>query len=63
MSDLNTKPVTPSVGSLTDDPRFRITPYQQMAAACTGAVVTSLLSKRLVFNIFYYFYYERSLII
>lgn len=24
-----------------DDPRFRITPVQQMAAACTGALITS----------------------
>ncbi|XP_065201738.1 probable mitochondrial glutathione transporter SLC25A40 isoform X2 [Planococcus citri] len=43
MSELNPKPAVLSSGSLTDDPRFRITPYQQMAAACTGAVVTSLL--------------------
>lgn len=27
------------------DPRFRITPYQQMAAACTGALATSLISE------------------
>lgn len=26
-----------------DDPRFRITPVQQMAAACTGALITSFL--------------------
>ncbi|XP_050421534.1 probable mitochondrial glutathione transporter SLC25A40 isoform X2 [Adelges cooleyi] len=26
-----------------DDPRFRITPVQQMAASCTGALTTSLL--------------------
>lgn len=26
-----------------DDPRFRITPFQQMAASCTGALCTSLL--------------------
>ncbi|KAI8420789.1 hypothetical protein MSG28_007997 [Choristoneura fumiferana] len=25
-----------------DDPRFRITPFQQMASACTGALITSL---------------------
>lgn len=25
-----------------DDPRFRITPFQQMASACTGAIITSL---------------------
>jgi len=24
-----------------DDPRFRITPVQQIAAACTGALITS----------------------
>lgn len=24
-----------------EDPRFRITPIQQMAAACTGALITS----------------------
>lgn len=26
-----------------DDPRFRITPIQQMAAACTGALITSFI--------------------
>ncbi|XP_034247304.1 solute carrier family 25 member 40-like [Thrips palmi] len=26
-----------------DDPRFRITPFQQMASSCTGALCTSLL--------------------
>lgn len=26
-----------------EDPRFRITPIQQMAAACTGALITSFL--------------------
>lgn len=25
-----------------DDPQFRITPVQQMAASCTGALITSL---------------------
>lgn len=25
-----------------DDPRFRIRPVQQMAAACTGALITSI---------------------
>ncbi|XP_011883525.1 PREDICTED: solute carrier family 25 member 40-like isoform X2 [Vollenhovia emeryi] len=25
-----------------DDPRFRIKPYQQIAASCTGAVITSI---------------------
>lgn len=28
-----------------DDPRFRITPVQQMAAACTGALITSFLGE------------------
>jgi solute carrier family 25, member 39/40 len=28
---------------LIDDPRFRIKPVQQMAAACTGALITSFL--------------------
>lgn len=27
-----------------DDPRFRVKPYQQMAASCTGAFATSLIS-------------------
>lgn len=31
------------------DPRFRITPYQQMGAACSGALITSLISKYLIF--------------
>lgn len=26
-----------------DDPQFRITPVQQAAASCTGALLTSLL--------------------
>lgn len=26
-----------------DDPRFRITPIQQMAASCSGALITSFL--------------------
>lgn len=28
-----------------DDPRFRITPVQQMAAACSGALITSIIGK------------------
>lgn len=28
-----------------DDPRFRVKPYQRMAASCTGALATSLISK------------------
>jgi len=28
-----------------DDPRFRISVTQQMAASCTGAIITSLLSE------------------
>lgn len=28
-----------------DDPRFRIRPYQQMIAACTGALITSFFGK------------------
>lgn len=32
-----------SFNELIDDPRFRITPVQQMAAACTGALLTSFL--------------------
>lgn len=28
-----------------DDPRFRIRPYQQIAASLTGASITSLFSK------------------
>lgn len=26
-----------------DDPKYRITPFQQAAASCTGALLTSLL--------------------
>lgn len=26
-----------------DDPRFRIKPYQQMIASCTGALITSMI--------------------
>lgn len=34
-----------------DDPRFRITPIQQMAAACTGALITSFIGNT------YFFYF------
>jgi len=33
---------------LIDDPRFRIKPVQQMAAACTGALITSFFGINLV---------------
>lgn len=39
---MNTKSYPHNELSL-EDPRFRITPVQQMAAACTGALITSLL--------------------
>lgn len=29
-----------------DDPRFRIRPYQQIIASCTGALITSVFGKR-----------------
>ncbi|XP_075231418.1 mitochondrial glutathione transporter SLC25A40-like [Lycorma delicatula] len=35
--------VTNMIEKGVDDPDFRITPYQQMAAACTGALLTSLI--------------------
>jgi len=28
-----------------DDPRFRIKPYQQIIASCTGAFITSIFGK------------------
>lgn len=28
-----------------DDPKFRIRPYQQIIASCTGALLTSLIGK------------------
>lgn len=28
-----------------DDPRFRIKPYQQMIASCTGALITSFVGE------------------
>lgn len=31
-----------------DDPKYRITPVQQAAASCTGALLTSLISKLFV---------------
>ena len=37
-----------------DDPRFRIKPYQQMVASCTGALVTSVFGK-------YFFNFTRVL--
>jgi len=30
---------------LSDDPRCRITPVQQIAAACSGALITSALGR------------------
>lgn len=33
-----------------EDPRFRITPIQQMAAACTGALITSTFGILLISN-------------
>lgn len=32
-----------------DDPEFRTTPLQQMAASCTGALITSLFGIVLTF--------------
>lgn len=29
-----------------DDARYRIKPYQQIASSCSGAIITSLTSKR-----------------
>lgn len=29
-----------------DDERYRIKPYQQIASSCSGAIITSLTSKR-----------------
>lgn len=29
-----------------DDPRFRIRPLQQVASACTGALITACFSKK-----------------
>lgn len=40
--------MSPSKGPVTidyDDPKYRITPVQQAAASCTGALITSLISK------------------
>jgi len=34
-----------------DDPHFQITPIQQMAAACTGALITSFFGE-LIIHIF-----------
>lgn len=33
-----------------DDPKYRITPFQQAAASCTGALLTSLLGSFYVFS-------------
>ena len=37
-----------------DDPRFRIKPYQQMLASCTGALVTSIFGKCLFHSFYLY---------
>lgn len=38
--------VKPSVVAVDiDDPKFRTTPMQQVVAACTGAIITSLFGK------------------
>lgn len=36
-----------------DDPRFRITPIQQMAAACTGALITSFIGNTNFYLLYY----------
>lgn len=38
-----------------DDPRFCIRPMQQVASACTGALITALFSKFFIKYIFLYF--------
>lgn len=35
---------------IKDERLFRITPVQQMAAACSGALLTSLMGKSISFN-------------
>lgn len=37
---------------LQDDPRFRIRPLQQVASACTGAMLTATFSKLLTIILF-----------
>lgn len=37
-----------------DDPKYRITPFQQAAASCTGALLTSLLGSPLLFLCLFY---------
>lgn len=38
-----------------DDPRFRVRPYQQIVASCTGAFITSIFGKIYSFLIRYIF--------
>lgn len=45
MGDIREKIQVADVELCQDDPQFRITPTQQMAAACTGALITSLISE------------------
>lgn len=37
--------MTEPKNDLRDDAQFRITPVQQMAAACTGALLTSFIGE------------------
>ena len=37
--------ITGKAVALLDDPRFRIRPLQQVASACTGAMLTATFSK------------------
>lgn len=39
-----------------DDPRFRIKPYQQIVASCTGAFITSIFGKIYFYNAIRYIF-------
>lgn len=39
-----------------DDPRFRVRPYQQIVASCTGAFITSIFGKIYSYLIQHNFY-------
>lgn len=42
----NTRDTSPEIDF--DDPRFRIKPYQQILASCTGALITSIFGNVMI---------------
>lgn len=45
-----------------DDPRFRVRPYQQIVASCTGAFITSIFGKIYSYLIQHIFYKKKLIL-